>query len=204
MGLLMVAITTTVAMAIGLPYPVVLGLIAGVMEFVPSLGPILALIPAVLLALLRGSTFLPLSNFWFALLTVGVYILIQQIEGNLLLPRVMGSRLRLHPLVVLIGIIVGASLGGILGMLIAAPTIATLRILGRYVFGRLYDRDPFAELEKEVEPPPDEPGVVQRAAEAALIQLHDSVERLKGKDEGILEEAPISAPAEISEEVDSL
>jgi predicted PurR-regulated permease PerM len=204
MSLLMIAITTAAATAIGLPYPLVLGLIAGVMEFVPSLGPILALIPAVLLALFRGSTFLPLSNFWFAVVTVGVYILIQQVEGNLLLPRVMGNRLKLHPLVVLIGIIVGGSLAGILGMLIAAPTLATLRLVGRYVFARLYDRDPFPALEKETEPPPDEPGVIRRAAEAALVRLQDTVGQLQAEEEEILEEAQIPAPAEISKEVDSL
>ena len=182
MGSLMVGITTVVCMAVGLPYAVVLGLIAGVTEFVPNLGPILALIPAVLLALFQGSTFLPLSNFWFAVLVTGLYILIQQVEGNLLLPRVMGSTLNLHPLVVLIGIIVGGSLAGILGMLLAAPVLATLRVVGRYVFYRLYDRDPFDEPEKDVEPP--KPTLLKRASEVALSRLQERMEQDEGEDEG--------------------
>lgn len=186
MGMLMVAITTVVCMAVGLPYAVVLGLIAGVTEFVPNLGPILALIPAVLLALFQGSTFLPLSNFWFAVLVTGLYIVIQQVEGNLLLPRVMGSTLNLHPLVVLIGIIVGGSLAGILGMLLAAPVLATLRVVGRYVFYRLYDRDPFAEPEEEVEPP--KPTLLKRASEVALSRLQERMEQGEGEDEGQDEE----------------
>jgi len=178
MGLLMVVITTAVCMAVGLPYAVVLGLTAGVTEFVPSLGPIIALIPAVLVALFRGSTFLPLGNFWFAVLVVGLYIIIQQVEGNLLLPRVMGGSLRLHPVVVLIGIIVGGSLAGILGMLLAAPVLATLRVLGRYVFYRLYDRDPFAEMEEE-EPPP-KPGLFQRLGRKALARVQEEIGPIVG------------------------
>ncbi len=174
LGLALAAITTAVCLAVGLPYAVVLGLIAGVMEFVPSLGPIIAMIPAVLLALFQGSSFLPLGNFWFAVLVAGLYIVIQQIEGNLLLPRILGRSLNLHPLLVLIGIIVGGSLGGILGMLLAAPVLATLRVVGRYVFCRLYDRDPFAEPEEEATPP--KPSLLKRAGEAALDRLQERVE----------------------------
>jgi len=180
MSLLMVAITTVAAMAVGLPYAFVLGLLAGVAEFVPNLGPIVALIPAVLLALFQGSAFLPLSNFWFAVLVTGMYLVIQQVEGNLLLPRVMGSSLNLHPLVVLFGIIVGGSLAGILGMLLAAPFLATLRVVGRYVFYRLYDRDPFAEPEEEAEPP--KPGLLRRAGQAALAHLQERVEQTEEQD----------------------
>jgi predicted PurR-regulated permease PerM len=176
----MVAITTVACMAVGLPYAFVLGLLAGVAEFVPNLGPIVALIPAVLLALFQGSAFLPLSNFWFAVLVTGMYLVIQQVEGNLLLPRVMGSSLNLHPLVVLFGIIVGGSLAGILGMLLAAPFLATLRVVGRYIFYRLYDRDPFAEPEEEAEPP--KPGLLQRAGQVALAHLQERVEQTGEQD----------------------
>ena len=180
LSLLMIVITTVIDMAVGLPYAVMLGLIAGVMEFVPNLGPILALIPAVVVALFTGSSFLPLSNFWFAALVVGLYILIQQFEGNLLVPRILGRSLNLHPLVVLIGIIVGGSLAGILGMLLAAPVLATLRIVARYVFYRLYDRDPFAEPDEPVEEiPASEPSLVKRAGQIALQRLQEKIEQLE-------------------------
>jgi predicted PurR-regulated permease PerM len=146
--LIMVAITTVACTAIGLPYAWVMGLIAGLTEFIPNVGPIIALVPAVLVALFRGSTFLPLGNLWFAVLVVGIYAVIQQIEGNLILPRVLGDSLDLHPLVVIIGIIVGGNVAGVLGMLLAAPILATLREIGNYVLGRLYDYDPFAEAEE--------------------------------------------------------
>lgn len=172
LGGAMFVLTTVVCTAVGMPYAVVMGLIAGLMEFVPSVGPIVALIPAALVALFQGSNFLPLSNLWFAALIVGLYIVIQQIEGNLLVPRIMGRSLNLHPLVVLIGIIAGGHLAGILGMLLAAPVLATLRVLGNYVFCRLYDRDPFAEPDEKSAP---KPGLVKRAYHAARCQLQEKI-----------------------------
>ena len=177
LSLAMAAITALACWAIDVPYPIALGLLAGLMEFVPSIGPFIAGVPAVLLALFQGSDFLPLNNFWFAVLVVGLYVVIQQIEGNLLIPRILGRSLNLHPLLVLIVIVLGGSLAGILGMLLAAPVLATLRVVGRYVFCRLYDRDPFAEPEEETVPP--RPGLFKRAWEAALGWLR---ERMRQKE----------------------
>ncbi len=131
--------------ALGLPGPLVLGILAGVLEVVPTLGPIIALIPAVLLALIQGSSYLPIDNHViFALIVVGVYILILQIENNVLVPRIMGQRLDLPPLVVLVGVVVGASFAGVLGAFLAAPVLASLKILGWYAHAKLSDQDPFA------------------------------------------------------------
>jgi predicted PurR-regulated permease PerM len=175
LGLTIAVMTTIAGLSVGLHYAAVLGLFAGLLEFVPNLGPFLAAIPAVLVALFQGSSFLPLSNFWFAVLVVGLYIIVQQVEGNLLVPRILGHSLNLHPLVVLIGIIVGGSLAGILGMLVAAPVLATLRVVGRYVFYRLYDRDPFARPVEE--PPPRRTGMLKRAGRAALCRLRTRTDR---------------------------
>ena len=164
LGLAMTIITTVVCTAVGLPYAFAMGLLAGAMELVPSIGPFVAAIPAILLALFQGSAFLSLSNFWFAVLVLILYLIIQQVEGNLLVPRILGRTLNLHPLIVLIGIILGGSLVGILGMLLAAPVLATVRIIAHYVFCRLYDKDPFVELEKDVLPA--SPSRLRRAQEA--------------------------------------
>ncbi len=175
LGVLMTIITTIVCMTVGLPYAPVMGLIAGVTEFIPNVGPIIALIPAALVALFEGSSFIPLSNFWFMMLVILLYMIIQQIEGNLLLPRILGGSLNLHPLVVLIGIIIGGNMAGIIGMLLAAPVLATLRVIGNYVFSRLYDQDPFTELEPEKAASPSEPGLVKRACRAAWYQVQEKV-----------------------------
>ena len=171
LGAAMTVITTVVCMAVGLPYPVAMGLLAGAMELVPSIGPFIAAVPAILVALFQGSAFLSLSNFWFAVLVLILYLVIQQVEGNLLVPRILGRTLNLHPLIVLIGIILGGSLAGILGMLLAAPVMATIRIVARYVFCRLYDRDPFVELERDKHVPPVSPGPLKRTQQAMVRWL---------------------------------
>jgi predicted PurR-regulated permease PerM len=131
---------------VGVRNALILGIIAGVLEIIPNIGPTIAAIPAVLIAYFQGSTHLPLSNGWFALLVIGLYVVIQQLENNILVPRIIGRSLNLHPLVVIIGAIAGARFAGILGMFLAAPTLASLRILGSYVYCKLLDQEPFDEL----------------------------------------------------------
>ena len=131
---------------IGMPGAFALALTAGVLEIIPNLGPVLATVPAVIVALVQGSTRFHWPHWEFALLTVGLYTVIQQLENNLLVPRIVGSAINVHPFLVLIGIVVGAQVGGVLGALLAAPMLATLRILARYVHARLLDRPPYPDL----------------------------------------------------------
>ncbi|MEE8392485.1 MAG: AI-2E family transporter, partial [Anaerolineae bacterium] len=178
MGLAMAVLTTAVCTVIGLPYALVMGLIAGLTEFIPNVGPIIALVPAVLVALFKGSNFLAMSNSWFAVLVFGLYIVIQQIEGNILLPRILGESLNLHPLMVLLGIIIGGNMAGILGMVFAAPILATLRVISNYIFCRLYDRDPFAEPEEKEAP---KPGPIGRAYRAVQRRLQEQIKQMRAQ-----------------------
>lgn len=144
-----IGIVVWIAMSIlGVRNAPVLGLISGVLEFVPAVGPLLAAIPGVAIALFLGSTWLHLPSIWFAVLVCGVYILIQQTENLFLLPHIVGRRVRLHPAVIIIGVLAGNQLGGVLGILLAAPTIASLRAVLAYAFRKLFDEEPFPE------PPP--------------------------------------------------
>ncbi|MGD8245229.1 MAG: AI-2E family transporter [Anaerolineae bacterium] len=193
LGSAMALATVVVDTAIGLPYAWALGLFAGVMELVPNIGPYIAAIPAVLVALIQGSGFIPLGNFWFAVLVAGLYFLLQLIENNFFVPRILGRTLKMHPLVVIIGLIAGGRLAGILGVLLAAPILATFRIIGRYLVRRLYDRDPFVEpaeesieeddarerrgLKATIEGPRT---VVRKVEEATLEHLH-KLEHLQQK-----------------------
>ena len=136
-------VTFVTTALLGLPGALVLGILAGVLEVVPNLGPVLAAIPAVLLALIQGSRFLPLDNWVFALIVAGLYVLIQQVENNLLVPRIMGHSLDLHPMIVLIGVVVGTATAGILGAFLAAPLLASLKVLGMYAHAKLTDQVPF-------------------------------------------------------------
>jgi predicted PurR-regulated permease PerM len=129
--------------AIGLPGAFALGIIAGLLEIIPNLGPTLAAIPAVIVALLQGSLYLDVSNFVFALIVIGMYIVINALENNLIVPKVLGDAVDLHPLIVFIGVIVGATTWGILGALLAAPIIGSTKEIVSYLYRKALAEDPF-------------------------------------------------------------
>jgi predicted PurR-regulated permease PerM len=128
---------------LGLPGAFALGIIAGLLEIIPNLGPFFAAIPAVIVALLQGSDHFAINNFVFALIIIGFYVLIQFIENSILVPRIMGVSVKLHPVVVILGVLVGASVWGILGALLAAPVIATGREILRYLYYRVIGENPY-------------------------------------------------------------
>jgi predicted PurR-regulated permease PerM/phosphoglycolate phosphatase-like HAD superfamily hydrolase len=135
---------------LGLKHVMMLAIFAGFMEFIPSLGPTLGALLAVFVAFFGGSSWVPLDNWMFALIVMAVYLLIFQFEQVYLYPRVVGRRVNLHPGVVFVGAILGAVEFGLLGVLLAAPTLASARVLGRYILRRLMDLEPFPEEPEKV------------------------------------------------------
>jgi predicted PurR-regulated permease PerM len=132
---------------VGMPGALIFGILAGLFEVIPNLGPILAMIPAVITALIQGSNVLGpmgIDNLGFALITVGIYFLVQQLENNILVPRIIGDSINLHPIVVICAVAVGLSTAGILGALLAPPVVATFRVIGSYIHSKLLDYPPFA------------------------------------------------------------
>jgi len=130
---------------LGLPQPILLGVWGGLLELLPSIGNTIWGTTAVLLAIFYGSTYLPLPPLAFALLVFGVFFAFIQLDTNILIPNIIGVYIRLHPVIIILGIIIGLEIGGVFGMAIAAPTIASLRVVGRYVYAMLFDLDPFPE-----------------------------------------------------------
>ncbi len=110
-----------IMLILGMPYALVLAVLAGLLEVVPYAGPIIAGVPAVLLAL----SISPLK----ALFVVIGYILIQQIEGNLLIPKINQKFVGVNPVVSILAMLLGARLAGFLGVLIAIPLAATITML---------------------------------------------------------------------------
>jgi len=108
-------------LVLGVPYPVALAVWASITEIIPIVGPFLGAIPAVLVAF----TVSP----WLALATAVLYLVIQQLEGNILVPKVMERAVGLHPLVVLLAVLVGGSLRGIIGIVVAVPLAAALQVI---------------------------------------------------------------------------
>ncbi|MCI0393502.1 MAG: AI-2E family transporter [Chloroflexi bacterium] len=143
--LIMGVVFVIVGVAIGLPGAVALGILTGLLSMIPELGPVIAGTVAVLVALLEGSVFLPLSNFWFAVLVAGIYLVLTQIKSLWLRPHVMGRFLHMNTGLVFLAIISAAVLQGILGALIILPIMATCGVIGRYVRARLLGLDPWPE-----------------------------------------------------------
>lgn len=143
LALIVGSIFTLAGFVIGMPFALAMGLFAGLMEFIPSIGHTIWLVTASLLTLFRGSAWLPIPNWAMWLLVFGLHTVFVWADLNILIPRIVGRRVRLHPLIVILGIIAAASVAGVLGVLIAVPTIATGRVISRYLFANLLDYNPF-------------------------------------------------------------
>ena len=112
--------------ALGVEYPLVLGLVAALTEAIPVVGPIIGAVPALLLAYLTSSV--------LALKVLAFYIFIHQIENNLLVPSIMKHTLDLHPVVVIVSLLFGAHIAGVVGMLLAVPMAAILKVFYKYLW----------------------------------------------------------------------
>ncbi len=130
-------ISTISAAAIGLPNAILIGLIAGGVDFIPTLGPAVATAIAALIAWTRGSLFLAISPVWFVVLVVVVFQLIQLAESIWIQPRILGRQLHMHRGLVFVAVITALTLGSILLALIIVPLIASLGVIGRYIHSKL-------------------------------------------------------------------
>jgi predicted PurR-regulated permease PerM len=143
MGTMGVA-TGTAYTLLGLPGAVLLGLIAALAEAIPIVGPLLGAIPAILVA----ATVSP----QLALIVAGVYVIIQLVEGSVLVPLVMRNTIGISPLLVLLSLLVGAAVGGLVGAFLAVPIAASAEI----VLSRLQDRKTPVALDAAAIETPDE------------------------------------------------
>jgi len=132
------ALATIALLIIGVPFAPVLGLIAGILEVLPNIGPYLGAIPAILVALATN----PVSAIWVAV----AFFAIQMIENLVLVPRISGKSVKLHPALVMMVLVIGGQLAGFWGMLIAVPVTAVIRDVFLYLYLRLLD-DPLSPEE---------------------------------------------------------
>ena len=126
-GQLLLMLIVGIATYIGLillriPYALPLALTAGLLELLPNLGPTLSAVPAIAIAYI---TFGPVS----ALLVLFFYILIQQLENNVLVPKIMAASAHVGPLVAIVAILIGLQLGGMIGALLAIPIYVVIRLI---------------------------------------------------------------------------
>jgi len=148
LGIVIGIITWIALSVVGMPNAGGLALLAGFMEFLPTIGPGISGTIGTAVALFQvPTTWLPFDNpLIFALLIAGIYAVITQVESVYLIPRLVGGRVQLHPAVTFVGIINGAIVFGVLGVLLATPVIASARIILSYVYRKLMDIEPFENV----------------------------------------------------------
>ncbi len=126
----LVGFLTAIAMEIvGMDFSLMLGTIAGLVDVIPYFGPFIGAAPAVVLALLRSPA--------LAIKVVIAFVVVQQIESNILSPQILGDRLGLHPLIIIFSLMLGAQFGGLLGMIFAAPMAAVIKVVIEFCADRV-------------------------------------------------------------------
>jgi predicted PurR-regulated permease PerM len=156
---------TVALFLIGIPFALLLGILSGLLAFIPFVGPFVSIIPPILLALAQD----PILALWVLL----AYAVVQFIEGNAIQPVVMNRAVSLHPTVIVFALLIMSTLFGFVGLLLAIPLIAALQVLVRELWIERMDSmgtdpDPPKVEAKDASPetPKQRPGRLRRAAEA--------------------------------------
>ncbi len=148
-------------------YILLLAIWAGVAELVPMIGAMLGAIPAVIVALFVGG---PVS----ALAVLGLFVVVQLVENNYLVPRVIGESIGVHPAILIVALVIFGQLFGLLGVILAAPVTAVARDLYLYAYRRVSGKSPTEAIEHVLriapkpEPKADQPATARPAQDNAL------------------------------------
>lgn len=142
-----VAIYFVVLSVLGVRYAIGLALAAGFARFVPYVGPAINWTALALVTFFQPfQPFGAENQIYYTLLTFGIALFIDQIFDNIVSPRIMADALRVHPAAVLVAAIISASLLGVLGVVVAAPMLATLQLIGQYTLRKMFDLNPWPPL----------------------------------------------------------
>jgi len=177
-GQLLVAIIVGVASSIGLwlldiPFWLIIGILSGILNLIPFAGPIVGGALAALVALLDGSVAK-------AVLAILIFTAIQQTDNHVITPLVQRTRVQLSPLVIVLALIVGGSLAGLLGVLVAVPLTAAVRIIAGHLWRTRILGQSWAEASSgmiERTPPPERLAGLRRRNVAGQQKLFDTAER---------------------------
>jgi predicted PurR-regulated permease PerM len=144
--MVIVGVVFTIAwLILGIPGALVLGVAAGLFTLVPDVGPFLAAVLAAAVALLEGSTWIPLSNFWVAGIVVAVYLVLISLKNFFLRPYIMGRSVHMNEALVFIIIMIATILEGILGALLIVPVFASLTLIGEYLLRKVIGLSAFED-----------------------------------------------------------
>jgi len=150
---ILVIISYTILLSIlGVRYAIAIAILAGLARFVPYVGPVITYIVMGLVTLFQGGNYFGLLPIYYTLLVIVLSIIMDQIYDNLVSPRVMGRSLGVHPAAVLVVAIIAANLIGLIGLVLAAPVLASVSLVGRYTVRKMFDRDPWVGVGEQIEP----------------------------------------------------
>ncbi|MBI5823990.1 MAG: AI-2E family transporter [Chloroflexi bacterium] len=151
---LTVIVYSIVLSILGVHYAIGLAFLAGLARFVPYIGPAINWVILVLVSYFQVYKLLGLSPFYYTLLVLLIALVIDQVFDNIISPRILSDALKVHPAAVLVAAIVAANLLGILGVVVAAPILATATLLWKYTMRKMLDVNPWPEEELHQTPPP--------------------------------------------------
>ena len=134
---------------LGVNFYVGLAIGAGIANLIPYIGVAVAWVTYFLVALFQNTTAFGLDSFSYALLVTASAWLLDNIYDNTVTPRVMGGALKLHPAAIMVAAIVGANLFGLMGMFLAAPVLASLKLIFQYIQRKMLDKDPWEGMVRE-------------------------------------------------------
>ncbi len=137
---------------LGVRYAIGLALLAGISKFLPYIGPAIVWITLGLVSYFQPFKLFGMSPLAYTILVFAVALLFDQLLDGFITPRIMAQALSVHPAAILVSALVLADLLGVLGIIVAAPMLATIVLFGRYTMRKMLDQDPWPE--KEVEPAP--------------------------------------------------
>jgi len=134
--------------AMGVRFYFGLAILAGLARFVPYIGPWVTWITYGLVTYFQGSTILGMETWFYVVFVLVVAIVVDFTLDNFAVPRLMGDALDVHPASIMVAALISASLFGLVGVLLAAPVMATIKLIVNYLTRKLFDLDPWAKIEK--------------------------------------------------------
>ena len=141
--ILAIILYTILLTALGVKYSLGIAILAGLARFIPYVGPAIVWIVIALVSLLQGYNYFSLEPWIFTVIVLGLSVLLDQILDNVVVPRFHGQTLGVHPAAVLVAALVAAKLIGFVGLILAAPVLASLVLLSRYLTRKMFDLDPW-------------------------------------------------------------
>lgn len=145
--ILAIALYSILLTTLGVRYAMGIAIMAGVARFIPYVGPFMVWIVTALVAFFQGSNYFGLEPWIYVILVVGLCLILDAVLDNIVVPKFHGDTLGLHPAAVLVAALIAAQLIGFVGLMLAAPVLASMVLISRYFLRKMLDQEPWPSSE---------------------------------------------------------